>query len=89
MMSRSKLPSFLWGESLKTANYILNRVPSKSVSTTPFEVWYGRMPSFGHFHIWGCKAEARFYNPEEREMDPRTESCYFIGYSEKSKGFKF
>lgn len=26
----------------------VNRVPSKSVSTTPFEVLYGRMPSFGH-----------------------------------------
>lgn len=31
MMSRSKLPGFLWLEALKTANYILNRVPSKSV----------------------------------------------------------
>lgn len=59
------------------------------MSTTPFEAWYGRLPSFGHFHIWGCKAEARFYNPEERKLDSRTESCYFIGYSEKSKGFKF
>ena len=48
MMSRTRLPGFLWGEALKTANYILNRVPSKSVSTTPFEVLYGRMPSFGH-----------------------------------------
>ena len=45
--------------------------------------------SFGHFHLWGCKAEARFYNPEERKLDPRTKSFYFIGYSEKSKGFKF
>ncbi|KAM2908709.1 hypothetical protein COP2_048192 [Malus domestica] len=89
MMSKTRLPSFLWGEALKTANYILNRVPSKSVSTTPFEVWYGRMPSFGHFHIWGCKAEAGFYNPKERKLDLGTESCYFIGYFEKSKGFKF
>lgn len=28
MISRSKLPG-LWGETLKTLNYILNRVPSK------------------------------------------------------------
>ncbi|TQD69871.1 hypothetical protein C1H46_044597 [Malus baccata] len=89
MMTRSKLPGFLWGEALKTATYILNRVPCKAVSSTPFEVWNGRKPSFDHFHIWGCKAEARIYNPHEKKLDSRTESCYFIGYSEKSKGFKF
>ena len=89
LISRSKLPGFLWGEALKTANYILNRVPTKSVSKTPFELWTSRMPTFNHFHVWGCKAEARFYNPHERKLDPRTSSCYFIGYPEKSKGFKF
>ena len=47
------------------------------------------MPSFGHFHIWRCKTEARFYNPEERKLDPKIESCNFIGYSKKLKGYKF
>ncbi|KAM1114412.1 hypothetical protein ACFX2B_046412 [Malus domestica] len=89
MISRSKLPNFLWGEALKTASYIINRVPSKSVPKTPFELWHGRKPSFNHFHVWGCKAEAKFYNPSEKKLDPRTTTCYFIGYSEKSKGFKF
>ncbi|KAM2043175.1 hypothetical protein ACFXTI_036479 [Malus domestica] len=89
MFSRSKLPIFLWGEALKTANYTLNRVPSKSVQVVPFEAWTGRKPSFNHFHVWGCRAEARFYNPQERKLDPRTVSCRFIGYAEKSKGFKF
>ena len=89
MMTRSKLPGFLWGEALKTATYISNRVPSKAVSATPFEIWNERKPSFDHFHVWGCKAEARMYHPNEKKLDPRTISCYFIGYSEKSKGYKF
>ncbi|KAM1015922.1 hypothetical protein ACFX2A_046661 [Malus domestica] len=89
MMSRSKLPGFLWGEALKTANHILNRVPSKSVISTPFELWHGRTPNFEYFHVWGCKSEARFYNPNERKLDSRTQSCYFIGYPEKSKGYRF
>ncbi|KAM2628345.1 hypothetical protein TB2_001696 [Malus domestica] len=58
MLAHSQLPIFLWGEALKTANYILNRVPSKSVKLVPFECWTGRKPSFNHFHVWGCKAEA-------------------------------
>lgn len=89
IMTRSKLPGFLWGETLKTSIYILNRVPCKAVSSTPFKIWTGRKPSFDHFHVWGCKVEARIYNPNEKKLDPRTISCYFVGYLEKSKGFKF
>ncbi|KAM0975067.1 hypothetical protein ACFX14_018156 [Malus domestica] len=89
LISRSKLPGFMWGDALRTSNYVLNRVPTKSVPKTPFELWTGRTPSFNHFHVWGCKAAARFYNPNERKLDSRTSSCYFVGYLEKSKGFKF
>ncbi|KAL6329550.1 hypothetical protein AAG906_022101 [Vitis piasezkii] len=54
MMSYSSVPISLWGEALKTAMYILNRVPSKAVPKTPFELWTGRKPSLRHIHIWGC-----------------------------------
>ena len=89
MISHSSLPVSLWGEALKTAVYILNRVPSKVVAKTPYELWTGKKPSIRHFHVWGCPAEARPYRPNERKLDSRTVSCYFIGYSERSRGFKF
>lgn len=89
MISHSPLPESLWGEALKTAAYILNRVPTKAAVKTPFELWTGRKPSLKHFHIWGCPAEARPYWPNEKKLDPKTVSSYFIGYSEKSRGFKF
>ncbi|CAL9126122.1 unnamed protein product, partial [Musa textilis] len=89
MMSYSSVPDSMWGEALRTAMYILNRVPSKSVPSTPFELWTGRKPSLRHLHIWGCSAEIRVFNPHEKKLDPRTISGYFIGYPEKSKGYKF
>ena len=89
MMSGTNLPMFLWGDAIKTANYISNRVPSKSVITTPFELWYKRKPSLQHLRIWGCKAEARVYNPQERKLDPKTVSCYFVGYPQGTKGYRF
>ena len=49
MMSYSTLLINLWMEALKTAIYILNRVPSKSVLKTPYELWTGREPSLNHF----------------------------------------
>lgn len=89
MISNSNLPLSLWSEALKTAVYILNRVPTKAVPKTPFELWNGWKPSLKHLHIWGCQVEVRVYNPQERKLDPKTVSGYFIGYAEHPKGYKF
>ncbi|WKA08973.1 hypothetical protein VitviT2T_026653 [Vitis vinifera] len=89
MLSSSKLPKFLWIEALKTAVYILNRVPTKAVLKTPFELLKGWKSSLRHMRIWGCSSEVRIYNPQEKKLDPRTISGYFIGYAEKSKGYRF
>ena len=69
--------------------YILNRVLSKAVAKTPYELWTGKKPSIRHLHVWGCPAEARPYKPNEKKLDSRTVSCYFVGYSERSRVFKF
>ena len=89
MLSHSSLPISLWMYALKTAMYLLNRVPSKAVPKTPFELWTGRKPSLKHLHVWGCPAEVRIHNPHETKLDFRTTSGFFIGYPEKSKGYRF
>ena len=89
MISHSTLLESLWGEALKTAAYILNRVPTKITAKTPYELWTGKKPILKHFHIWRCPAEARPYRPNEKKLDSRTMSCYFVGYSERSRGYKF
>ena len=85
MLSNSSLHVSLWMYVLKTIMYLLNRVPSKVVQKTPFELWIGRKPSLRHLHVWGCQAEIRIYNPQEKKPDARTISGYFIGYPVKSK----
>ena len=40
-------------------------------------------------HVWGYSAEVRPYRPNEKKLDLRTVSCYFIGYLERSRGYKF
>ena len=44
MISHSSLPESLWGEALKTAVYILNRVPSKAVNKTHMKFGLGKGP---------------------------------------------
>ena len=65
-------------EVLKTAIHILNRVPSKSVLKTSYELWTGREPSLNHLHVWGCPAEAKVFNPNIGKLDFKTVSCHFI-----------
>ena len=89
MLSSSKLPKFLWTEAVKTVVYILNRVPTKVVLKTPFELLKGWKPSLRHMRVWGCSSEVRIYNPQDKKLDPRTISWYFIGYAERSKGYRF
>ena len=88
MISSSCLPYSFWSEALKTEVYVLNRIPSKAISKTPFELWKGWKPSLNHLHVWGCPAEVRVYNPHIKKLDPRTVSGYFIGYAVNFKGFR-
>jgi hypothetical protein len=67
-------------EALKTAIHILNRVPSKSVPKSPYELWTGRVPSLRHLRVWGSLAEAKVFNPNIAKLDPKIVTCHFIGY---------
>ena len=89
MISYSTLPISLWMEALKTVIHILNRVPSKSVPKTPYELWTGKEPSLNYLRVWGCPAEVKVFNPNIGKLDSKTVSYHFIGYLEKSKGYHF
>jgi len=80
MLSYSTLPMELLMEALKTAAHKLNRVPSKSVPKTPYELWFGKKPMLNYLRVWGYPAEAKLFNPQQKKLDDKTVSCYFIGY---------
>ena len=44
LMSPTDLPLSFWGPTLETAGITLNRAPSKSVETSPYELWFGKKP---------------------------------------------
>jgi hypothetical protein len=74
---------------LKTVVLILNRVLSKSVPKTLYELWTRRKPTLNYLYVWGCIAEAKLFNPSIGKLDPKTVSCHFIGYPDNSKEFCF
>ena len=50
---------------------------------------YGKKPNVNYLKVWGCLAEAKIFNPNIGKLDPKTVSCYFIGYPDRSKGYRF
>jgi transposase InsO family protein len=51
MLSYSTLSIGLWMEALKIVIHILNRVPSKSVSKTSYELWTGHKPLLNYIRV--------------------------------------
>ena len=78
MMCFTDLPISFWGYALEMAAYVLNRVPSKSVSGTPYEIWRGKKPSLKYFKIWGCPAYVK--RNFGYKLDARADKYLFIGY---------
>jgi transposase InsO family protein len=87
MMSRASLPISFWGYALETAAHMLNLLPTKKVSKTPHEMWFGKPPSLEHIKVWGCEVFVR--RDTSDKLSARSEKCFFVGYPEKSFGYSF
>ena len=69
------------------ACYILNRVPSKSISTTPYEIWNGKLPNLKYVKIWGCPAFIKKLKSDK--LDAKLIKGRFVGYLKDSLGYYF
>src|SRR3954471_22697304 len=87
MMSLTDLPLLFWGYALETAAFTLNRAPSKSVETTPYELWFGAKPKLSFLKVWGCEAYVKKLMPDK--LEPKAEKCVFIGYPKETVGYTF
>ena len=89
MLNGKKLPHKFWLEAVMCANYVLNRCPTKAITTiTPYEAWTGHKPNVGHMRIFGSLAYA-FVPPQQRhKLQDKATKCIFVGYSKESKGYR-
>ena len=85
------LPSHYWAEAVATAAYIRNRTPTTAIkeNKTPYEKWYGRKPRVSHLRVFGCVAYAHVPDSKRRKLDKKALKLRFVGYSRKSKGYRF
>ena len=65
----------------------MNRVPSKAVEKTPYEIWNGKTPSLSFLKIWGCEAYVKCQISDK--LAPKSDKFLFVGYPKETKGYYF
>ena len=83
MMGFASLPIFFWRYALESAYCILNRIPSKSVAKTPYEIWMGHKSVLSHLRAQGCPAYVKRLLIDK--LGSRSNKCLFVGYPKESK----
>ena len=84
MLVTAKLETFMWGAAIKTANYLRNRSPCKSINyKTPYEKMFKKPPSLNHLKIFGSKAYPLILNKKRSKFEPTAQdNCIMAGYDE-------
>ena len=86
-MSLTDLPLLFWGYALETIAFTLKRAPSKSVETTPYELWFSKKPKLSFLKVWGYDAYVKKFHPDK--LKPKSEKCVFIEYPKEIVGYTF
>jgi hypothetical protein len=78
-----------WAEAINCANYIVNRTPTKALKNiTSEEAWTKIKPDVSHFCVFGSIAWTHISDEKRKALQPKSEKCIFVGYSEDVKGYK-
>jgi len=84
---QAHLPIRFWGECVLTAGFLINRTPSSVLDgKTPYEVLFGKQPTYDNVRIFGCLCYARIR--ETDKFAPRSRPCVFVGYPFGKKGWR-
>jgi transposase InsO family protein len=90
LLHARNVPLHLWAEAVACAVYCLNRALSTvNTDVTPFEGCYKRKPTVSHLRIFGSQAYVHIPDVLRTKLDPKSELCVFVGYSETQKAYRF
>jgi hypothetical protein len=87
MISQSHLPLSFWGYALEINVFTLNRVATKSVERTPYEIWTRKRPRLSFLKVWGCETYVKHLM--SNKLTPKSDKYFFVGYSRETKGYYF
>jgi transposase InsO family protein len=87
MMSQTYLLLSFWGYALKTTVFTLNRVLTKSVERTPYEIYTEKHPRLSLLKVWRCETYVKRLMSDK--LTPKSDKCFFVGVSEGNQMILF
>ncbi|GKG24299.1 retrotransposon protein, putative, ty1-copia subclass, partial [Tanacetum coccineum] len=87
MMNLTTLSLSCWDYALESTARILNKVPTKKVDKTPYELWFGKVSNLSYLKVWGCEALVKRDTPDK--LQQRSVKSIFIGYPKETMGYYF
>jgi len=78
-----------WVDVVLCAIYIKNICTFNAIrNKTPYEMWYGHVPSIKHLRVFGSTCYALIPKVHRNKLGARSHKCIFLGYSNTSKAYR-
>src|SRR5271156_6742821 len=88
MMIEGKVVHTYWRDAVNTIVYTINRTQLRpSADKTPYELWFGNVPTVKYFRIFGSKCYIK-RDDGVNKFDARSDEGIFLGYSTKRKAYR-
>ncbi|KAJ4768699.1 hypothetical protein LUZ62_079074 [Rhynchospora pubera] len=85
----ASIPFTYWDTVFESVVFVINRLPSITTNAvSPFELLFKQKPNYQHFHVIGCACYPLLRPYNQHKMQPRSEKCVFLGYSQTYKGYQ-
>ena len=88
-LKEMSLPSKLWGEAVRHAVYLLNKLPTRALSgKTPYEVWYKKKPDVSYVRVFGCLSHMKVPSSRTMKLDDRSKQVINLGKETGTKDYR-
>ena len=89
LLKHMNVPNALWGEAVRHATYLINRVATRSLlGQTPYEALRNKKPNISHLKVFGCVCYARTEAAGRKKLDDRSRILVHLGTEPGSKAYR-
>lgn len=88
LLFHASMPPRYWLESLHTTTYLINCLPTKTISSPcPHIALYNTPPTYEHLRVFGFTCYPNLSATVPHNLVPRSTLCIFLGHSPDHKGY--
>lgn len=89
MMKHMNVPNEMWGEAVRHATYLINRIVTRSLNgQTPYEALRLKKPNVEHLKVFGCVCYGRTEAAGRKKFDDRSRALVHLGTEPGSKAYR-